>query len=87
MTKLVEMIAMAENIPYIAPGNPNMDEWTSDEMLYESIHIALVNRIQIKTALNMCNNFPPLKLIGKSILTKYIKHFTDIYKLSKQSLL
>ena len=76
MTKLVDMIAFARNIRYIEPDNPNVDEWTSDELLYKSIHIALVNDIQIRSALNICETFPPLKLIYKSILTKYIKHFT-----------
>ena len=85
MTKLVELIAIAENIPYIAPINPNIDHWTSDELLYESIHIALVNRVQIRSALNICNTFPPLKLVYKSILTQYIKYFTDIYKMSNQA--
>jgi len=84
MTKLVELIAIAENILYIAPINPNIDDWTSDELLYESIHIALVNRVQIRSALNICNTFPPLKLVYKSILTQYIKYFTDIYKLTNQ---
>jgi len=85
MTKLVELIAIAENIPYIAPINPNIDDWTSDELLYESIHIALVNRVQIRSALNICNTFPPLKLVYKSILTQYIRYFTDIYKMSNQA--
>jgi len=85
MTKLVELIAIAENIPYIAPTNPNIDEWSSDELLYESIHIALVNRVQIRSALNICNTFPPLKLIYKSILSRYIKYYTDVYTLSQQS--
>lgn len=85
MTKLVELIAIAENIPYIAPINPNIDDWTSDELLYESIHIALVNRVQIRSALNICNTFPPLKLVYKSILTQYIKYFTDIYKSTNQA--
>ena len=85
MTKLVELIAIAENIPYIAPINPNIDDWTSDELLYESIHIALVNRVQIRSALNICNTFPPLKLVYKSILTQYIKYFTDICKMSNQA--
>jgi hypothetical protein len=77
MTKLVELIAIAENIPYTLPLSSNINEWTSDELLYESIHIALVNRVQILSALNICNTFPPLKLIYKSILTRYIKHFTN----------
>ena len=84
MTKLVELIAIAENIPYIALINPNIDDWTSDELLYESIHIALVNRVQIRSALNICNTFPPLKLVYKSILTRYIKYFTDIYKMTNK---
>ena len=83
MSKLVEMIAIAEKIPYISPTNSNVDEWTKEEMLYESIHIGLVNKIQVRTALNMCNTYPPLKLIGKSILRKYIKHFIGLYNQSK----
>jgi hypothetical protein len=79
MTKLVELIAIAEHIPYIAPNNPNFDQWSSDELLYESIHIALVNGVQIRSALNICSTFPPLKLIYKSILSRYIKHFTEVY--------
>ena len=78
MTKLVDMITIAYNIRYIAPSNPNVDEWTSDELLYKSIHIALVNDIQIRSALNICETFPPLKLIYKSILSKYIKYFTNL---------
>ena len=76
MTKLVDMIAFAYTVHYVAPSNPNADEWTSDELLYKSINIALLNNIQIRTALNICETFPPLKLIYKSILTKYIKYFT-----------
>ena len=78
MTKLVDMISIAYNIRYTAPSNPNVDEWTSDELLYKSIHIALVNDIQIRSALNICETFPPLKLIYKSILSKYIKYFTNL---------
>ena len=78
MTKLVDMIAFAYTVHYVAPSNPNVDEWTSDDLLYKSIHIALVNDIQIRSALNICDTFPPLKLIYKSILTKYIKHFTNL---------
>ena len=76
MTKLVDMIAIAYTVPYIAPSNPNVDEWTSDELLYKSIHIALINDVQIRSALNICETFPPLKLIYKSILSKYINYFT-----------
>jgi hypothetical protein len=83
MAKLVDLIAIAQNIPYIVPSNQNVDDWNSDELLYESIHIALVNGIQIRAALNICNTFPPLKLIYKSILSRYIKHFNEMYNQSQ----
>ena len=67
MTKLVDIIAFARTIQYTEPHNPNVDEWTSDELLYKSINIALVNDIQIRSALNICETFPPLKLVYKSI--------------------
>jgi len=76
MTKLVDMIAFARTIQYIEPHNPNVDTWTSDELLYKSINIALVNDIQIRASVNICKSFPFLKIIYKTILSKYIKNFT-----------
>jgi len=78
MTKLVDMIVIAQNVPYYEPISQNIDEWTSDELLYKSINISLENGIQIRAALNICNTFPPLKIIYKSILSNYIKHYTLI---------
>ena len=77
MTKIVDMIAFARTIQYIEPQNPNVDKWTNDELLYKSINIALVNDIQIRASLNICESFPPLKIIYKTILSKYIKKFTS----------
>ena len=78
MTKLEEMIILAQHISYREPTNTNIDEWTSMELIHKSIHIALQNNIQIRAGLYMCNQFPPLKLIYKSILSGYIKHFTNL---------
>ena len=78
MTKLEEMIILAQNISYREPTSANIDEWTSIELIYKSIHIALQNNIQIRAALYMCNQFPPLKFIYKSILSGYIKQFTNL---------
>jgi|UniRef100_A0A6C0CXV8 hypothetical protein len=77
MAKLVELIIIAQNIPYIEPQSENMDEWTSDELVFKSIYIALNNPVQIKAGLHICNQFPPLKLIYKSILNQYIKYFSN----------
>ena len=85
MTKLVDMIAIAYTVHYTDPLNPNVDEWTSDELLYKSINVALVNDVQIRSALNICETFPPLKLIYKSILAKYIKHFTQPSMISQSA--
>jgi hypothetical protein len=81
MTKLEDLIVVAQNITYIEPINENIDEWSNDELLYKSIHIALHNIIQIKAGLYICNMFPPLKLIYKSILNGYIKHFKNLHKI------
>jgi len=80
MTKLVDMIVIAQNVPYVEPISQNIDDWTSDELLYKSINIALENGIQIRSALNICNTFPPLKIIYKSILSKYITYYTSIHR-------
>ena len=78
MTKLEELMIIAQNIPYIEPSSQNSDEWSSDELIYKSIHISLHNEIQIRAGLHMCNKFPPLKLVYKHILSGYIKFFTDL---------
>ena len=77
MAKLVELIIIAQNIPYIEPQSENMDDWSSDELVFKSIYIALNNPVQIKAGLHICNQFPPLKLIYKSILNQYIKYFSN----------
>lgn len=37
MTKLEELIILAQNIPYIEPISQKLDEWSSDELIYKSI--------------------------------------------------
>lgn len=76
MTKLLELIIIAQNTPYIAPNSENVEDWTSDELVFKSIQLALNSPVQIKAGLHICDQFPPLKLIYKSILNQYIKHFT-----------
>lgn len=78
MPKLEELMIIAQNISYIEPSSQNSDEWTSDELIYKSIHISLHNEIQIRAGLHMCNKFPPLKLVYKHILSGYINFFTDL---------
>lgn len=76
MTKLSELIIIAQNTPYIAPKSENIESWTSDELVFKSIQLALNSPVQIKAGLHICEQFPPLKLIYKSILNQYIKYFT-----------
>lgn len=77
MAKLLELIIIAQNIPYIEPQSENIDDWTSDELVFKSIYIALNNPVQIKAGLHICNQFSPLKLIYKSILNQYIRYFSN----------
>lgn len=76
--KLVELIAYAKTINYIEPTSSNSDEWSHDELVFKSIKIALDSDIQIKAGLHICNQFPPLKIIYKSILRQYINYFTSL---------
>lgn len=78
MTKLEELMIIAQNIPYIEPSSQNSDEWSSDELIYKSIHISIHNDIHVRAGLHMCNKFPPLKLVYKHILHGYIKFFNDL---------
>lgn len=78
MTKLTELILIAQNVYYIKPKTTDIDKWSSDELVFESIHIALNSEVQIKAGLHMCNQFPPLKLIYKAILNQYIKYYTNL---------
>jgi hypothetical protein len=80
MVKLEELIIIAQNINYIEPTSTNIDEWNNDELVYKSIQIALQNVVQIKAGLYICNMFPQLKLIYKSILSSYIKYFNKLNK-------
>jgi len=80
MTKLEDLIVIAQNITYVEPTNTNIDNWNNDDLLYKSINIALQSEIQIRAGLYICNSFPPLKLVYKSILNNYIKHFSKMNK-------
>lgn len=78
MTKLEELIIIAQNTQYVEPMSENIDDWSNDELLYKSIDIALRNTIQIKAGMYICSIFPPIKLVYKSILNGYIKRFTNL---------
>ena len=76
--KLIDLIVYAKTINYIEPSSANSDEWSHDELVFKSIKIALDSDIQIKAGLHICNEFPPLKIIYKSILRQYINYFTSL---------
>ena len=80
MAKLAELIEKAKCIKYIEPKSQNIEEWTSDELVFKSINIALQHDIQIKAGLYICKHFPPLKIIYNSILTQYINYFIKLQK-------
>tara|TARA_B100001093_G_C26103468_1_gene707813 strand:- start:139 stop:414 length:276 start_codon:yes stop_codon:yes gene_type:complete len=85
MTKLKELLLIAQNINYIEPTEPNDLKWTQDEVIFKSIHIALQHEIQIRAGLYITDLFPPLKIVYKSILNKYINHFTILNQQLLQS--
>ena len=57
--KLEELIIVAQNIQYIEPSSTNIDEWTNDELVYKSIHIALCSEVQLRAGMHLCNMYAP----------------------------
>ena len=72
MTKLNELLLIAQNINYIEPTEPNDLKWSQDEVIFKSIHIALQHEIQIRAGLYITDLFPPLKITISVMINKKI---------------
>ena len=72
--KLKELIFLAKNINYVLPVK-NYNEWSENEILFNSIYIGLNNQSQIDSLNNLCKAFAPIKLIAKEKLKMYINNF------------
>lgn len=71
---LNELIFLAKNINYIQPSK-EYNEWSENDILFDSIYIGLNHKSQIDTLINLCNMFSPIKLFAKEKLRTYINNF------------
>tara|TARA_Y100001970_G_scaffold293212_1_gene438539 strand:- start:3453 stop:3698 length:246 start_codon:yes stop_codon:yes gene_type:complete len=73
---LVQLLEFAKQVKYCDPINEET-QWTDNEVIYKAINISINSPIQIRAGLIMCDMFPPLKIIFKTIIRRYIKYYTQ----------
>ena len=73
---LVQLLEFAKQVEYCDPINEEI-QWTDHEVIYKAINISINSPIQVRAGLIMCDMFPPLKIIFKTIIRRYIKHYTQ----------
>lgn len=72
--KIEELIYLAQHVTYIKP-NKKYQEWSEDEILFDAIYVGVSNQSQIDTIYMSCKILPPLKLLIKERLKKFIKNY------------
>lgn len=72
--KLDELIYLAKHITYIPPTS-EYSKWTDDEILFHALYIGLQNQSQIDTIQMACEICPPVKLMAKERIRRYLKYF------------
>ena len=71
---LVQLLELAKQVNYVDP-NSEESQWNDHEVIYKAINLSINSPIQVRAALIMCDMFPPLKIIFKTIIRRYIKHY------------
>lgn len=72
--KLKELIFLAKNVTYINPEK-KYEDLTEDERLFEAINYGLNSRAQIDSLFYACTICPPIKLLAKERIKRYILKF------------
>ena len=72
--KLKELIYLAKHVTYIKPDK-KYEDFSENEILFEAINYALNSQAQIDSLLNVCKNLPPVKLLAKDKIKKYLTHY------------
>ena len=72
--KLKELIFLAQNVTYIHPTKEYTD-WTDDEILFHAVYIGVTNKSQIDCLTDGCKICPPLKLLAKERIRKFVSNF------------
>ena len=74
--KLNDLIYLAQHVNYVKPEK-NYNNWTEDEILFDAINIGLNNKSQIDIIFSSCDLFPPIKMLIKERIKRYIKQFIN----------
>lgn len=72
--KLKELIFLAKNVSYTKPEKDYSD-WTEDEILFEAVYCGVNNVAQIDTLYMTCKIFPPVKLLAKDRIRRFVIQF------------
>lgn len=73
---ILELLEDAKKANYIFPVKEK-ENYDREDILFDAIHTAINNEMQIKACLIVLNMFPPIKLFVKQLINKYIKKFTQ----------
>ena len=72
--KLTELVFLAKNVTYKKPEKEFKD-FTEDEILYEAVNYGLKSEAQIQSLYDACKLCPPVKLLAKDRIRKYVLKF------------
>lgn len=72
--KLKDLVFLAQNVTYIKPEKEYKD-LTEDEILFEAINYGLKNQAQVDSLFMACSICPPIKLLAKDRIRKYLIKF------------
>lgn len=72
--KLKDLVFLAQNVSYKKPEK-NYNEWTEDEILFEAIYCGVNNRAQIDSLYMGCKICPPMKLLVKDRIRRFVSTF------------
>lgn len=73
---LLELLELSKQVYYVDPNLPE-ENWSNNEIIFKAINISINSPIQVKAGLIMCDMFPPIKIIFKTIIRRYIKYFSN----------
>ena len=72
--KLTELVFLAQNVTYKKPEKEFKD-FSEDAILYEAVNYGLKSEAQIHSLYDACKLCPPIKLLAKDRIRKYVLQF------------
>jgi len=70
---LDELMEESKQYTYKEPDKPR-EKWENDEWFFKAISIVIMEPVLIKSAQIICGWFPPMKVLFKTTIKKYMVH-------------